>query len=55
MVAKPKEPTHRLHIVLTHPTWLELVDFVTRKYGGNRGLSLTIERAVREFLAHEAD
>jgi len=54
MVTQIKQPNQKIHIVFTWDTWQKLLAFVTANYGGRRGLSLTVERAVREFLTKEA-
>ena len=50
MVTETKHPNQKMHIVFTWETWQRLLAFVTANYGGKRGFSLTVERAVREFL-----
>jgi len=50
MQRKQKGNTLKIHNVFTWNTWQRLLDFVTANYGGKRGLSITVERAVREFL-----
>ena len=50
MVTETKQPHQKIHIVFTWDTWQRLLAFVTANYGGKRGLSLTVEMAVREFL-----
>ena len=50
MVTETKKPYKKIHIAFTWDTWQRLLDFVNANYGGKRGLSITVERAVREFL-----
>lgn len=52
ITGKPTQ-TKRLHITLTYETWQELIAFIKERYGSHNGLSLTVERAVREFLARQ--
>lgn len=43
----------RIHISFSWETWTQLVDYLVKKYGRKRGLSLTVDKAVRDFLARE--
>jgi len=43
----------RKHVYFSWETWTKLIDFMQRKYGRQKGLSLTVDRAVREFLARD--
>jgi len=43
----------RVHVSFSWETWAELVDYLVGKYGRKRGLSLTVDKAVRDFLARE--
>ena len=50
MVTETGKPTRRFHVVLTYDTWKRLIAYITGKYSSGRALSITVERAVREFL-----
>jgi len=41
----------RFNVYFTMRTWERLVKFVEEKYGGKQALSLTIEEAVKAYLA----
>ena len=41
----------RFNVYFTMRTWERLVEFVQAKYGGKNALSITVEQAVKEYLA----
>ena len=43
----------RKHVMFSPETWEKLETYLVRKYGLERGLSLTVEQAVRELLDKE--
>lgn len=43
----------RKHVYFSWDTWTQLLNYLIQKHGREKGLSLTIDQAVREFLARE--
>ena len=41
----------RFNVYFTDKTWRELVDFIMKRYGTTKALSIIVEEAVREYLA----
>ena len=43
----------RVAIIFTAKTLKELKDYIANKYGKRRAMSMTVEEAVKEYLARE--
>ena len=43
----------RVAIIFTAETLKELKNYITNKYGKRRAMSITVEQAVKEYLARE--
>jgi len=41
----------RFNVYFTEKTWQELMDFIMKRYGTTKALSITVEEAVRAYLA----
>jgi len=41
----------RFNVWFTEKTWRELVDFIMKRYGTTKALSITVEEAVKLYLA----
>lgn len=53
MVTKVAPQRSHKHINFSRETYTRLLKYLEKNYGPNRGVSLVVDRAVREFLDRE--